>query len=442
MALPFYFKAWWPATLFMAVIMAWSPRAEAQNLMSLYEAARAFDASYLAARSLADSAIFKADQAQALLRPTVAATASLSHTNSDTADNQRSSKNSGTSLRAVQPLLNRANETAVAQAQKLWAIAQHELSAAEQDLIIRTAQAYFDVLAAQDNLATTQTSKKAISEQLASAKRNFEVGTTTITDTREAQARFDLASAQEIAAANDLRNKRMALDQLVGQSDIKPKSLITPVQLPLIIPADIDHWVGLADSKHPSVQRARLNLEIAQLDTEKARAGHFPTLDAIGSLSHSRAPSTASSGNVTSQVSSVSVQLNVPLYSGALVQNRIKETWELQTKARHDLDAARRAVGLAARQSFLGVQSGRAQVFALEAAESSSQLALEATQLGYTVGVRVNLDVLNAQTQLYTTRRDLAKARYDYLLSSLKLRQAAGQLQPQDLAGINLLLEP
>ena len=440
MALSFHFKGLWPATLSILVLLIWSPRVAAQNLMSLYEAARGFDASYLAARSLADSAFFKAEQAQALRRPTLAATASISYTDSDTGGSQRSSKNSGTSLRAVQPLLNRANEAAVMQSKKLQAIYQHELNSAEQDLMVRVAQAYFDVLAAQDNLATTQTSKKAISEQLASAKRNFEIGTTTITDTREAQARFDLASAQEIAAENDLRNKRMALDQLVGQPDIKPKPLITPVQLPPIFPSNMEHWVALADGSHPSVQRAQLNLEIAQLETEKAQAGHAPTLDATGSISSSRAPSTASLGSVTTQASSISVQLNVPLYSGSLVQNRIKETLELQTKARHDLDATRRAFGLAARQAFLGVQSGRAQVSALEAAEASSQLALEATQLGYKVGVRVNLDVLNAQTQLYSTRRDLAKARYDYLLGSLKLRQAAGQLQPQDLAEINLLL--
>jgi outer membrane protein len=376
------------------------------------------------------------------MRPSVSVNAAGSHVNTDTSGLNRSSNNTNATLQARQPLFNRANLATIDQSQKVLAVSRYDLEAAEQDLILRVAQAYFDVLAAQDSLATTQASKKAISEQLASAKRNFEVGTATITDTREAQARFDLASAQEIAADNDLRTKRIALDQLVGQANVSPKQLATPVKLPALLPADIQEWVNMAGTSHPNVQRAQLALDVAQLEINKARAGHMPTLDAVGSLSSARSPSSISSGSVSTQAASVGVQLNVPIYSGLSVQNRIKETLELESKALSDLDSARRGVALAARQAFLGVQSGQAQVAALEAAESSSQLALEATELGYKVGVRVNLDVLNAQTQLYTTRRDLAKARYDVLLGSLKLRQAAGQLQPQDLAAVNQLLKP
>jgi outer membrane protein len=188
------------------------------------------------------------------------------------------------------------------------------------------------------------------------------------------------------------------------------------------------------------VQRALLAADIARLETDKARAGHLPTVDAVASLGSSHAKGAGAQLPGTSTGATLGVQLNLPLFSGYSVQNRIKETLVLEDKARNDLDAARRAVAQATRVAFYGVQSGQAQAKALEAAESSSKLALEATQLGYKVGVRVNLDVLNSQTQLNQTQRDLSKARYDVLLATLRLRQAAGTLQPPDIGTLNALL--
>jgi outer membrane protein len=291
-------------------------------------------------------------------------------------------------------------------------------------------------------LATTRTNKAAISEQLASAKRNFEVGTATITDTREAQARFDLASAQEIAAQNDLMTKRIALDQLVGRPNVEPRQLAVPVTLPPVQPDNPDDWVRLAENQHPAIRRAQLALEIARLETAKARAASLPTIDAVGAVSAGRGAIGGQLGSQpgNSSSASVGVQLNMPLYTGGQIQNRIKETLVLEDRSLNDLEAARRGVSQATRQAFYTLQSGAAQVRALEAAESSSLLALEATQLGYRVGVRVNLDVLNAQTQLFQTRRDLARARYDVLLGTLRLRQAAGQVSAQDIAAVDRLL--
>ncbi len=431
--------------------------AQAQSLVELYEAARGYDATYLAARALLDSAEYRVDQARALQRPSVGLQVSGSRTTSDTpfSSTQRADTNTvSAGLSASQTLFNRANSATIGQAEKSLEVSRADFDAADQDLIVRVAQAYFDVLAAQDALATTRTGKTAISEQLASAKRNFEVGTATITDTREAQARFDLAVAQEIAAENDLRTKRIALDQLVGRNDVAPKGLAVPVVLPVVQPAAVDAWVGRADAEHPTIRRARLGLDVAKLETDKARAGHLPVVTLSGSLSKGSVStsgnaqvSTAggsvvqafnSSGSATN--SSIGVTMNLPLYAGYAIQNRVKETLLLEEKSRNDLEAARRGVAQGTRQAFFGVQSGEAQVKALEAAESSSQLALEATQLGYRVGVRVNLDVLNAQTQLFTTRRDLAKARYDVLVGSLRLRQAAGRLTPEDVAAISRLL--
>jgi len=432
--------------------------AHAENLQSLYDAARAYDASFLSARALLESAQFKADQAKALNLPSVGLGLSGARSTSDTpasSTTNSTTKSANAALTASQSIYNAANNATIAQAEKGLEVSRADFEVAEQDLIVRVAQAYFDVLAAQDALATTRASKAAVAEQLASAKRNFEVGTATITDTREAQARFDLGTAQEIAAANDLLTKRIALDQLVGRNGVAPNKLAKPVALPATVPANSEAWVASSETSHPQLRKARLALDVAKLETEKARAGGMPTVGFSASYGRGYANSsgdakvTSSSGSAivpfssSGQVNSTSlgVSLNLPLFAGYSIQNRIKETLQLEEKSRNDLDAVRRGIALGTRQAFFGVQSGLAQVKALEAAESSSQLALEATQLGYKVGVRVNLDVLNSQTQLFSTQRDLAKARYDVVVGGLKLRQAAGVLKPEDVAAVNALLE-
>lgn len=419
--------------------------ASAQSLTELYEAARGYDATYLSARALAESARFRAAQAEALQRPSVALTGAATRQEIDppvVSSGHLNNLQGG--VQGRQPLYNAANRATVEQARRSLDTAAAELEAAEQDLILRVAQAYFDVLAARDTLATVQANKRAVREQLASARRNFEVGNATITDTREAQARFDLITAQELAAENDLTTKRIALDQLVNRRNADPRGLASPPSLPGVVPADAEQWVGRAQSSHPAVRRAAVALDVARLETEKARAGQLPTVDLVGSLTTTRSTGTSFLLNAgrpgTTTNASVGVQMNLPLYTGGSVQNRIQETLRLEERATNDLEAARRAVAQGTRQAFFGLQSGLAQVGALEAAEASGQLALEATQTGFRVGVRVNLDVLNATSQLFQTRRDLARARYDVLLGQLRLRQASGTLGPADVAAINALL--
>ena len=432
--------------LLTPLALAASFASHAQSLQEVYEAARVYDATYLAARAQADATQYRTAQSRALRLPSVALSGSATRAEIDppastfNAGNRVGTTTSSLSVNGRQPLFNRSNSATMDQAEKSLEIARSDLQVAEQDLIVRVAQAYFDVLVSQDALSAAQANKKAVSEQLASAKRNFEVGTATITDTREAQARFDLATATEIAADNDLRTKRIALDQLVGRQNITPKPLAIPVALPALAPTDVDAWVGPTQTGHPLVRKAELGLDIARLETEKARAGHLPTVDAVASVGTSRVTGSGTTTPGSTQSASLGVQLSLPLYTGNSVQNRIKETLALEDKSRNDLDNARRSVAQATRVAFFGFQSGSAQAKALEAAEASSKLALEATQLGYRVGVRVNLDVLNAQTQLFTTQRDLSKARYDVLLSGLRLRQAAGVLQPADVNAVSGLL--
>lgn len=429
--------------------------AHAQSLKALYEAARGYDATYLAAQAQADSAQYKAEQVHALRRPSVSLSVSAGRTITDNPVSTTSylaSNGIGPTLQGQQSLFNRANDASIAQADLLLDVARAQLRSAEQDLIVQVAQAYFDVLAARDVVAMVTTSQQAIAEQLASAKRNFEVGNATITDTREAQARYDLSTAQLLAAENDLRVKQATLNQRVGQPAAEPLPLAPATPLPGVQPAELEPWLRDADQQSPAIAQALTALDIAKLETEKARAGHLPTVGLTGSYGKTRVSvdgrftnsltgqAQSYSGDGTKTDASIGVALTLPLYQGNAIENRVKETLKLEDKARNDLEAARRGVNLATQQAFLGVQSLRAQVSAYEAAERSSKLALEATQLGYKVGVRVNLDVLNAQAQLYSTQQTLAKARYDVLVNGLRLRQAAGVLMPADVDAVNALL--
>jgi outer membrane protein len=428
--------------IFVTGILLAAPLAVADNVAELFNAARDFDATYLSVRAATDAAQYKTEQSKALSRPNIGASVSTNWNNSEGPLSDLRSKTAAAGINAKQPIFNPANGHIISQAERQLRISRIELEAAEQDLIIRVAQNYFDVLAAKDALGTAQSNKKAITQQLASAKRNFEIGTATITDTREAQARFDLASAQEIAADNDLLTKRLALDQLVGRSNIEPNPITLPLNLPSIEPLDAQAWVNQTLTA-PSVRRAQLLLEIAELETQKAKAAHLPTLDAEGSYQKGHSDNRGGlQGKATGPTvqSTIGLTLRVPLFAGYAIENRVKETLALQTQAHSGLDSAKRSSASSTRQAFFGLQSLQAQVKALEAAEQSSKLALDATQLGYKVGVRVNVDVLNAQTQLYTTQRDLAKARYDVVVSSLKLRLAAGQLKVQDIAALSPLL--
>jgi len=426
------------------VLAAFAPAVQAQNLVELYRSAREYDASYQSARSLYEANLAKAEQAKAGILPTAGLSMGASRTNFENNNPvaDRSFPTQTASLNASQPLYRPGNWAAYEQGKQQVVLSKAQLEAAEQDLIVRTSQAYFDVLAAQDTLAFVRAQKAAVGEQLASAKRNFEVGTSTITDSREAQARFDLVTAQEIAAENDLRVKKIALDQLVGKTDAQPKGLLVPVELPPLVPADVNSWVRQSEDIHPTVRQAQANLEVAKLEINKAEAGHKPTLDLTASYGVQRNPQGSATSPLDYRTNSTTVglALNLPLFAGFATQNRIRETLSLEEKARTDLEGAKRGVALSTRTAYFGVLSGQGQVKALEAAEASSQSALDANKLGYQVGVRINIDVLNAQSQLFQTKRDLAQARYNVLIGGLRLRQANGTLTPEDLLLINSLL--
>ena len=428
----------------LALAVAGIAPAQAQSLLELYESARGYDAAWQSAKAQYDANLFRAEQARAAVLPSANLGAGLTRSNFESTVPQvdRGITTQSATVSASQPLYRPANFATWEQGKRQVDLAQAQLSAASQDLIVRVSQAYFDVLAALDTLAFVQAQKTAVAEQLESAKRNFEVGTSTITDSREAQARYDLVTAQEIAAENDLRVKKLALDSLVGRPDVKPNPLALPATVPAPEPADVSAWVQQGEENSPVIRQAKTAVEIAQLETEKAKAGHLPTLDLIASYGTNRNPGGSATVPTSTRntTSSVGLSFNLPLFAGFATQNRIRETLSLEERARADLEATRRNVAQAVRTAYFGVVSGQGQVRALEAAEASSQSALDAIRLGYQVGVRINIDVLNAQSQLFQTKRDLAQARYNVLLGHLKLRQASGTLEPEDLARLSTLL--
>jgi len=420
--------------------------ASAQSLAELYESARNYDAAFQSAKAQFEANVALADQSKAGLLPTIGFSSTVSRTDfnpqSGIAGGQRYFGARSYGITATQPIYRPGNLATYNQSQKQLLIADATLQAAEQDLIVRLSQAYFDVLASKDSLTLVKAQKTAVAEQLAAAKRNFEVGTSTITDTNEAQARFDLSRAQEIAAENDVRVKQLALNTLVGKADLQPFGIRTGVTLPTLKDSDINQWVEASAQVHPTVRSAQMALDVAALENDKSRAGHKPTID--GFLSATNSTSIAGSAVSTTDTRSLSSQagftLTIPLFAGFATQNRLKQTLALEEKARVDLENAKRTVAQATRTAYLGVVSGLGSVNAYEAAEKSSQSALDSNKLGYQVGVRINIDVLNAQSQLYQTKKDLAAARYNVLLGQLKLRQANGSLKEADLMPINALL--
>ena len=437
-------------TLACAVVPAES--AFAADLLQVYRDALDYDAQYASARAARDAGQEKLPQGRAGLLPVISASANTTWNDIDFNSRRTGTppvdvryNTNGYTLTLTQPVFRWQNIEQYGQSKLQVVATDAQFAQARQDLILRVSQAYFDALLAQDSLNLAQAQKKAIAEQLEAAKRNFEVGTATITDTHEAQARYDLATAQELAAQNDLEIKRQALRQVIGKVPDSLASLRAQVQLQRPQPDDMTKWVEAAEAGSPLVQAQEAALEIADKEINKQRAGHLPTLDLVATRGRSSATGSLALGTPAAgsdtHSNTIGLQLTLPIFAGGAVMSKDREAVALREKARADLDNTRRSAALNARQAYLGVTSGMAQVKAYEQALISSQSALDSNKLGYEVGVRINIDVLNAQQQLFSTRRDLAKARYDTLVAQLRLKAAAGSLGEDDVQAINALLE-
>ncbi len=463
------------------------------DLLSLYRDAAHNDPIFLSARYSYDAGREKRWQGIAVLLPSIIGTGSETENRQKTNVNnvqrpQSTLMSRGWAVRLTQPLFS-WDKFELARIGDLSSdIAAAQYAAAEQDLVLRVTEAYFNVLNAQDTLNLARNKKALIAEQLEQAKRNFEVGTATITDTHEAQSRFDLVSAQEIAASADLTVKRGALEQIVGKPVGELKSLAPAAKINLVVSnqdrtkraqknstkkvtvsqersqnldvhavmgvgnqQSMNDWVAQAEDVSYSVIASKLGYEVAKRETSRAAGGHLPSVDFVTQRGYNDSESVGfsnSGGNLVpfgidsrTYSNQAIVQVTVPLFSGGLTQSIVREKAALEKKALSDYQNVRRSIAQATRQAYLGFHQGLAQVKAYEAAEISAMSALESNKLGYEVGVRINIDVLNAQDTLFTTRRDLAKARYDTILNGLRLKAQAAVLTDEDLQAVNALLK-
>ena len=343
---------------------------------------------------------------------------------------------------ATQPLYRKQNLVAYDQAKQQVGQSDYVLASAQQDLIVRVAQAYFDVLLAQFTIELTESQKAAVSENLAQAKRNFEVGTATITDTNDAQAKYDQIVAQELSVQNDLDNKLATLAAIIGRPPKELKRFRGGFQPELPTPNAVDRWIEMAMRDNTQVQIAKSNYDIAVLEVDRQRAGHLPTLDLVASFNQayqgaSASVTVSSAAAFDSRLGVIGVQLNVPLYLGGSIDSKVRQAVANLEATRQNLEAARRTAQLSTQTSFTGVTSGYAQIKAFEQALTSAQVSYDSTKVGLEVGVRTNLDVLNQQQQVYQTRFNLAQAYYNFVINGLKLKQAVGSLGEPDLDQIN-----
>ncbi|MDD2720624.1 MAG: TolC family outer membrane protein [Gallionella sp.] len=437
-----------PISLILAAVLGAPAFSQAADLIDTFHAAQTSDAQFAAARAAQQAGQEKLPQGRSLLMPSVNLSANSTFNDQNTQykgvfpfpGGTHRFNTHGYGVTLVQPLFRQQNWVAYSEAELQVAQTDAQFRIAEQDLVLRVAQAYFDVLIAQDSVQLAEAQKSAINEQLAQAKRNFEVGSATITDTHEAQARYDLTSAQEIAAQNNLEIKRRALQQLINAQPQALRALGKQFKLEAPQPADMEKWVDEAQLNSPQLAIAQAAAQLAEKEVDRNRGGHYPTLDLVANYSKnfSNGGSFGVGSDTTSK--SVGVQLNVPIFQGGAINSKWREAEANNERAKQELENARRSVALQTRQAYLGVVSGIAQVKALQQALTSSESLLEASKLGQEVGVRTNLDVLNAQQQLYSTRRDLYQAEYNYLLSHLRLKSAVGALNEAELTKVNQAL--
>lgn len=425
-----------------------SLQAQPLKLMDVYQQALAHDATLASALSTNRAAQEIIEQGKALYRPTVnfnAETNALKssfHYLSTSSTDRSQFENYRYGVDARQPIFRQQNLIQIDQATTQVSIADKQLNVAQQALMLRTTQAYFDVLMAQDRIDLIVAQKTAIAGQLAQAQANFDLGSATITDANEAQARYDLVVAQEIAALNEFEIAKHAVQAITGQlpqrlANVKLQLKANEMGLSMAT------WQELAMLNNLNIQIQQDTAKLAEQEIARNQAGHLPTLDAVASYTNSYANGTISrfgAGNEL-QVGSIGLQLQIPLYEGGAVSSRVRQAQLNKQRAQDDLTAVRRQTELDTQRAYLNLSSSIAQLKALDQAVISSQSQLDATQLGYQVGVRTSVDVLNAQQQFFSAKRDVAQARYNYLINIIRLKAAAGVVAAADLVDINQQLE-
>ena len=428
---------------------AFAASTSAMDLSQAWQLALTNDPTYQAARANYRATAQKLPQARANLLPSISgALTGAYQDNRATGDLSQvfQGTRSAWALNLTQPVFNWSAIQTFEQSKLQVASAEVQLQLAYQDLMLRVSESYFRILALQDQLEALKAEQRSIEEQLASAKRRFELGDATVTDALEAQARFDLTSANIIGLENELSNAEDELARIIGRQPVPQTLHALPYNIPLPAPAPnkLAAWSDQAKAANLNVVRAQIQTRIAQYDIEIAKSGHYPSVNLTASSTSNLVGNSQVQPFYDGRTidNTIGLTLSVPIYSGGGVSANVVEKAELQQKSVYDLEAEKRRSLQLSRQFFNGVQAGLARIKGLEAAEKSSRSALKANLTGYEIGVRINLDVLDAQRQLFITKRDLAAARYNTLLTSLRLRANSGVLSESDLFAINGLLKP
>lgn len=420
-----------------------------QTLMDVYQKARTQDAQYAAARKAFEAALEKLPQARAGLLPSVNVTANSSQQVGEASFSyapyvERDVQSWSWTAQITQPLIRFGNWAQYMQADASVTQAKEQFALSEQELMLRSAQAYLDVLVAAESVRVMDAQLQAMNEQLTLAERTFAVGTGTITDVHEAKAKQALSLAQRIAALSDLETKQAELEKLVGGAiPVSPKRLAQ--DLPAMSVSQLDDWLALAATQNLQVKIQQAALEVAQKEVAKSASAHLPTLDAVLSRSANFGSGSLSSpADMATRVHAqqVGLQLNIPLFAGGATQSKVRESLAFEEKAREELIGARRNAGTQVRQAYAGMSNGQAQIAALRAAVDAGRNSVESNKIGFRIGTRINPDVLNAEQQLYATMRDLSKAHVETVMHGLKLKAAAGTLQADDLMAVDQLLGP
>ena len=421
-----------------------APLAVAEDLLTVYQQAVQNDAQLAAAAAARDAAHELKPQALSFVLPNVQASAQTAK-NTLRTDSAGTFPPSGKSefnshswqVQMVQPLFNWQLIAGIGQADALVRQADNQYGFAEQELMLRTADRYFGVLSANDSLQFALAEKAAIGRQLEQAKQRFDVGLIAITDIHEAQARYDLTVAQEIEARNQLTNALEALREVTGTGyeALAPLTESLPLEPPAV--ADVETWVKQGLEQNPLVAAAVEAANAARKEIERQRARHYPTLDATATYLDSGFNGSRQGSGYDGEDTIYGLQVKLPLFEGGRTSSQVRQAQQQYRQAEQNLEQQRRATSRGTRDAFLGVQAAISRVKALTQALVSNQSALEATELGYRVGTRTSVDVLDAERELYRAKRNLATARYDYVLNVLRLEQASGQLAQDDLTRVN-----
>ncbi len=420
---------------------------KAQNLVDIYHQALAHDPALASALSANKAAQEIIEQGKALYRPTVNLNANATASQTDikyvgTGFNQfrdegrQNFEGYNYGLEARQPIFRKENLVLMEQSKTQVSQADKQYHLSQQQLILRTTEAYFDVLIAQDKIDLIGAQKTAILSQLDQAKATFEVGTATITDVNEAQARYDLILAQEIAAVNEHQIAKRSVQAITGEIPNKLATAKSDIQV-VPLKEGMQDWQQIAVQNNLNIQIQQDTLKYNEQEVDRANAGHMPTLDAVASYNKNYSNGGTSGIGNDLDNATIGLQLQIPLYQGGAISSRARQAVMNKQKAQDDVDVARRQTDLETQRAYLNLSTSIAQVKALEQALLSSQSQLDSTKLGYEVGVRTSVDVLNAQQQLFSAKRDLLQARYNYLVNIIRLKSASGLVSEADLQEIN-----